>query len=108
MAAEALDADALDAASLGLIHAYNPGLASSWMMQKAMSVRQGDRPDPQLINRMLVRAVRHGLRVMGCTGLQWRGATGHKIRVAWGRGAWGVGGDVPSLQWLTGLRPGNA
>lgn len=51
--AEALDADALDAASLGLIHAYNPGLASSWMMQKAMSVRQGDSPDPQLINRML-------------------------------------------------------
>lgn len=78
-AAEALDADALDAASLGLIHAYNPGLASSWMMQKAMSVRQGDSPDPQLINRMLVRAVRYGLPVMGCRGVRWRGSMGHKM-----------------------------
>ncbi|KAG2435517.1 hypothetical protein HYH02_011811 [Chlamydomonas schloesseri] len=50
---EAVEADALDRNSLGLIHAYNPGLSSSWMMQKAMSVREGDKPPPELINRML-------------------------------------------------------
>jgi len=51
--AEALAADALDAQALGAVHAYNPGLSSAWMLQKAMSVRQGDRPPPDLINRML-------------------------------------------------------
>ncbi|KXZ52262.1 hypothetical protein GPECTOR_10g893 [Gonium pectorale] len=50
---EALEADCVDRGSLGLVHAYNPGLSSSWMMQKAMSVRLGDTPSPQLINRML-------------------------------------------------------
>ncbi|GFR42284.1 hypothetical protein Agub_g3182, partial [Astrephomene gubernaculifera] len=55
---EAVDTDALDRSSLGLIASYNPGLSSSWMMQKAMSVRQGQPPPPQLINRMLVRTGR--------------------------------------------------
>ncbi|KAG2500246.1 hypothetical protein HYH03_001824 [Edaphochlamys debaryana] len=50
---EALEADLLDKASLGRVAAYNPGLSSSWMMQRAMSVRQGDAPTPDLINRML-------------------------------------------------------
>ncbi|GIL77743.1 hypothetical protein Vretimale_6651 [Volvox reticuliferus] len=51
--AEAVEADALDRDSLGLVHAYSPGLSSSWMMQKAMSVRKGEQPPPDLINRML-------------------------------------------------------
>ncbi|GIL49897.1 hypothetical protein Vafri_6207 [Volvox africanus] len=51
--AEAVETDALDRESLALVHAYNPGLSSSWMMQKAMSVRKGEQPPPDLINRML-------------------------------------------------------
>ncbi|GLC38248.1 hypothetical protein PLESTB_000941300 [Pleodorina starrii] len=51
--AEALECDALDRGSLALVHCYNPGLSSSWMMQKAMSVRKGEQPPPELINRML-------------------------------------------------------
>jgi hypothetical protein len=43
----------MDAASLGLIHAYNPGLSSAWMLQRAMSVRRGESPPPNMINRML-------------------------------------------------------
>ena len=50
---EALSADCLDRESLSLVHAYNPGLSSAWMLQRAMSVRPGDSPPPNLINRML-------------------------------------------------------
>ncbi|EFJ53125.1 hypothetical protein VOLCADRAFT_54927, partial [Volvox carteri f. nagariensis] len=50
---EAVEADALDRGSLSLVQSYNPGLSSSWMMQKAMSVRRGEQPPPDLINRML-------------------------------------------------------
>ncbi len=51
---EALQAGAVDAASLSLIHGYNPGLSSSWMLQQAMSVRAADAPPPStLINKML-------------------------------------------------------
>lgn len=51
---EALDGDLLDTASLSLIHSYNPGLSSAWMLQRAMSVRpSGPQPQPTLINKML-------------------------------------------------------
>ncbi|KAL6762577.1 hypothetical protein V8C86DRAFT_3023359 [Haematococcus lacustris] len=50
---EALQVDALDAPSLSLINAYNPGLSSSWMMQRAMSCRPPALPPPDLINKML-------------------------------------------------------
>lgn len=48
-----LQADKLDKGSLGLINAYNPGLSSAWMLQRAMSVRPGTPVPPNLINRML-------------------------------------------------------
>ncbi len=50
---EALEADVLDKDSLALIHAYNPGLSSAWMLQRAMSVRPNDAPPANLINRMM-------------------------------------------------------
>jgi hypothetical protein len=48
-----VQADALDKHSLGLINAYNPGLSSSWMLQRAMSVRPTEHADAELINRIL-------------------------------------------------------
>ncbi|GMH43080.1 hypothetical protein BSKO_11002 [Bryopsis sp. KO-2023] len=48
---EALEVGALDRGSLGLLNAYNPGLSGSWMMQKAMSVREDTPPD--FINTLL-------------------------------------------------------
>ena len=51
---EALDADLLDKENLALIHSYNPGLSSAWMLQRAMSIRpSGALPDKDLINKML-------------------------------------------------------
>ena len=44
---------ALDAASLGRINAYNPGLSGAWMLQRAMSVRPGAPPAADFINRLL-------------------------------------------------------
>jgi lycopene cyclase CruP len=39
---------------LGMMLAYNPGLSSAWMLQRAMSVqRQEGAVDPKLINKML-------------------------------------------------------
>ena len=32
-------ANALDRGALGAVNAYNPGLSSAWMLQRAMSVR---------------------------------------------------------------------
>lgn len=48
-----VQADSLDRRSLAAINAYNPGLSSAWMMQRAMSVRPGRAPDPQFINTLL-------------------------------------------------------
>lgn len=48
-----MQADALDQASLASINAYNPGLSSAWMLQRAMSVRVGEALDRDQINRML-------------------------------------------------------
>ncbi|KAK9845750.1 hypothetical protein WJX81_001368 [Elliptochloris bilobata] len=50
---EALEADALDRAALGAINAYNPGLSSAWMLQRAMSVRPGRQPAPDFVNKLL-------------------------------------------------------
>lgn len=46
-------ADALDKAALGSINAYSPGLSGAWMLQRAMSLRVGQRQDPQFINKLL-------------------------------------------------------
>ena len=48
-----VQADVTDKGTLSLINAYNPGLSSAWMLQKAMSVRVGEEVDRDLINRML-------------------------------------------------------
>lgn len=48
-----LQADALDRQSLARINAYNPGLSSAWMLQRAMSVRVNEDLDRDQINRML-------------------------------------------------------
>ena len=61
--ADAVESDCLDAQSLGLVNAYNPGLSGAWMLQRAMSV-PADRQayDPAFINRLLAGnfAVRGG------------------------------------------------
>eukprot|EP00887_Chlorella_sp_A99_P007402 scaffold2.g7402.t1 len=51
---EAVEADCLDARSLGSINAYNPGLSCAWMLQRAMSVPAGASAyDAGFINRLL-------------------------------------------------------
>jgi len=50
---EALESDALGREDTGLINAYNPGLSSAWMLQRAMSVRPGEKQDPQFVNKLL-------------------------------------------------------
>ena len=35
------------------VNAYSPGLSGAWMLQRAMSVRPGERPDPNFINSLL-------------------------------------------------------
>ncbi len=52
---EALEADALDKECLAQVNAYNPGLSGAWMLQRAMSVRPGERPDPGFINSLLAK-----------------------------------------------------
>ncbi|CAL5219975.1 g1912 [Coccomyxa viridis] len=52
---EALEADALDKQSLALVNAYNPGLSGAWMLQRAMSVRPGEKPNPNFINQLLAK-----------------------------------------------------
>ncbi len=37
------------------MNAYNPGLSGAWMLQRAMSVRPGERPDPNFINLLLAK-----------------------------------------------------
>ena len=46
-----MQADALDKESLALVNAYNPGLSGAWMLQRAMSVRPGENPNPDFINQ---------------------------------------------------------
>ena len=36
-------ADALDSQALAAINAYNPGLSGAWMLQRAMSLRVGQK-----------------------------------------------------------------
>ena len=50
---EALDNDCLHKDDLGEINAYMPNLSASWMFQKAMSVRPGQKPNPEFVNRLL-------------------------------------------------------
>jgi len=50
---EALKDDCLHKNDLALINAYTPNLSATWMFQKAMSVRIGQKPDPKFINRLL-------------------------------------------------------
>ena len=47
----AAQADTLDRQSLALVNAYNPGLSGAWMLQRAMSVRPGEKPNPNFINQ---------------------------------------------------------
>lgn len=47
-----VQADALDKRSLAPVNAYNPGLSGAWMLQRAMSVRPGEKPNPDFINQV--------------------------------------------------------
>ena len=40
------------------MNAYNPGLSGAWMLQRAMSVRPGERPDPNFINQVPLKPAR--------------------------------------------------
>ena len=53
MRAHGRQADALDRDALVAINAYNPGLSSAWMLQRAMSVRPGRPPAPGFVNALL-------------------------------------------------------
>jgi len=46
-----MQADVLDKHSLAPVNAYNPGLSGAWMLQRAMSVRPGEQPNPNFINQ---------------------------------------------------------
>eukprot|EP01025_Chloroclados_australasicus_P020507 TRINITY_DN2162_c0_g1_i2.p1 TRINITY_DN2162_c0_g1~~TRINITY_DN2162_c0_g1_i2.p1 ORF type:complete len:538 (-),score=39.30 TRINITY_DN2162_c0_g1_i2:30-1643(-) len=50
---EAIQVEALGVAELQLINAYNPGLSQAWMLQRAMSTRQGQVTSSYLINKLL-------------------------------------------------------
>lgn len=50
---KALEDDCLHKDDLSMINAYTPNLSATWMFQKAMSVRIGQKPDPKFINRLL-------------------------------------------------------
>ena len=50
---DALDHNLLNKKDLGEINAYTPNLSAAWMFQKAMSVRMGQRVDPDFVNRLL-------------------------------------------------------
>ena len=50
---EAVEHDLLHKNELGLINAYSPNLSASWMFQKAMSVRIGQKVNPKFVNRLL-------------------------------------------------------
>jgi flavin-dependent dehydrogenase len=50
---EALEKDCLHKDDLGEINAYTPNLSATWMFQKSMSVKMGQRVDPKFVNRLL-------------------------------------------------------
>ena len=56
-----MQADALDKQSLALVNAYNPGLSGAWMLQRAMSVRPGEKPNPNFINQVRISQLYHAL-----------------------------------------------
>jgi len=50
---EALKYGCLHKDDLSMINAYTPNLSATWMFQKAMSVRVGQKVDPKFVNRLL-------------------------------------------------------
>lgn len=50
---EALENDCLHKDDLGLINDYQPNLSAAWMFQKAMSVKMGQKVNPDFVNRLL-------------------------------------------------------
>ena len=62
---EAVEWDCLHKDDLGLINEYTPNLSATWMFQKAMSIRMGQRVDPKFINRLLA----NNFQVMNDMGL---------------------------------------
>jgi flavin-dependent dehydrogenase len=50
---DALDDNLLSKEDLSRINAYTPNLSAAWMFQKAMSVRMGQKVDPDFVNRLL-------------------------------------------------------
>lgn len=53
-----MQAGALNKEDLAPVNAYNPGLSGAWMLQRAMSVRPGERPDPNFINQVPLKPAR--------------------------------------------------
>jgi lycopene cyclase CruP len=50
---EALKIDALSQKDLALIQPYQPGLSATWLFQKTMSVKMGQKVNPQQINQLM-------------------------------------------------------
>jgi hypothetical protein len=50
---EAVRDNLLDKEYLGAINAYTPNLSAAWMFQKAMSVKVGQKVNPEFVNRLL-------------------------------------------------------
>jgi len=50
---EALEHNCLHKDDLSMINAYTPNLSATWMFQKAMSVRVGQKPNSKFMNRLL-------------------------------------------------------
>jgi hypothetical protein len=50
---EALELDLLHKDDLGAINPYTPNLSATWMFQKAMSVKPGQKTDADFVNRLL-------------------------------------------------------
>jgi hypothetical protein len=50
---DALKDDLLSKEDLGKINAYTPNLSATWMFQRSMSVRMGQKVDPKFVNRLL-------------------------------------------------------
>ena len=63
---EALETGMVDARSLALINAYNPGLSGAWMLQRAMSIRSDARSyRADFINRLLAANFKVGGELRG-------------------------------------------
>jgi len=50
---EAMELNLLHKDDLAAINAYLPNLSATWMFQKAMSVKMGQKVDPDFVNRLL-------------------------------------------------------